>query len=237
VISARAIRKSYTEGDGGEVKVLAGLDLDVAGGELVAVVGPSGSGKSTLLHILGGLDVAYSGEVSVAGVRTTGLADRELARFRNAHVGFIFQSFHLVPNLSALENVLLPGHFAPGGRSPAEAKGKARALLERVGLSGKQGRITERLSGGERQRVAIARALFASPQVLLCDEPTGNLDAKSASEVLTLISRLNKEFGKTVVMVTHDPHAAHFASKVRYIDKGELLPEGQVPEDWRANPN
>ncbi len=224
MISARAIQKSYPEGDGGEVKVLAGLDLEVARGELVAVVGPSGSGKSTLLHILGGLDVDYSGEVTVAGVRTTGLPDKELARFRNAHVGFVFQSFHLVPNLPALENVLLPGHFAPGGARSPQARERARALLARVGLSGKQDRVPERLSGGERQRVAIARALFAAPQVLLCDEPTGNLDATTGREIISLFQALNRE-GLTVLAVTHEERMSGAAARVLRLKDGQLVGE------------
>ncbi len=224
MISARAIRKSYPEGDGREVKVLAGLDLEIARGEFVAVVGPSGSGKSTLLHVLGGLDVDYSGEVEVAGVRTTGLPDRELARFRNAHVGFVFQSFHLVPNLPALENVLLPGHFAPLGARSNEARDRARALLARVGLSGKQDRVPERLSGGERQRVAIARALFVSPQVLLCDEPTGNLDATTGQEIISLFQALNRE-GLTVLAVTHEERMSAAAARVLRLKDGRLVGE------------
>ncbi|HZI03410.1 MAG TPA: ABC transporter ATP-binding protein, partial [Archangium sp.] len=172
MIRARDIVKQYRDGDGTEVRVLDGLSLEVADGDFVAVVGPSGSGKSTLLHLLGGLDVHYQGDVEVAGVKLSGLKDKdkELARFRNQHVGFVFQSFHLIPNLSAVENVLMPSHF--GAVISPEARGRAESLLDRVGLLAKKDRAPVRLSGGERQRVAIARALFTGPRLLLCDEPT-----------------------------------------------------------------
>jgi putative ABC transport system ATP-binding protein len=221
VIRARDIVKRYRDGEGPEVRVLDGLSLDVAAGDFVAIVGPSGSGKSTLLHLLGGLDVHYEGSVEVAGTRVTGLPDAALARFRNAKVGFIFQSFHLVPNLSALENVLLPSHFGPEAR---DARERAAAVLTRVGLGEKQDRVPSRLSGGERQRVAIARALFTGPQVLLCDEPTGNLDAATGAGIIALFEELHRE-GLTLLAVTHEDRMSNAARRVLRLKEGRLVEE------------
>jgi putative ABC transport system ATP-binding protein len=224
VIRARDIVKQYRDGDGTEVRVLDGLSLEVEDGDFVAVVGPSGSGKSTLLHLLGGLDVEYQGEVEVAGVKLSGLAEKELARFRNAHVGFVFQSFHLIPNLSALENVLLPAHFGP---SQGDARARAEALLDRVGLLAKKDRAPVRLSGGERQRVAIARALFTGPRLLLCDEPTGNLDAATGAGVISLFQELHRE-GLTVLAVTHEERMSSAARRVLRLREGRLVEEPPV---------
>ncbi|OJT27238.1 macrolide ABC transporter ATP-binding protein [Archangium sp. Cb G35] len=221
MIRARDIVKQYRDGDGTEVRVLDGLSLDVADGDFVAVVGPSGSGKSTLLHLLGGLDVHYQGDVEVAGVKLSGLKDKELARFRNQHVGFVFQSFHLIPNLSAVENVLMPSHF--GAASP-EARRRAESLLDRVGLLAKKDRAPVRLSGGERQRVAIARALFTGPRLLLCDEPTGNLDAATGAGVITLFEELNRE-GITLLAVTHEDRMSSAARRVLRLKEGRLVEE------------
>jgi putative ABC transport system ATP-binding protein len=221
LIRARDIVKQYVDGDGTEVRVLDGLSLDVADGDFVAVVGPSGSGKSTLLHLLGGLDVHYQGDVEVAGVKLSGLKDKELARFRNQHVGFVFQSFHLIPNLSAVENVLMPSHF--GAASP-EARKRAEALLDRVGLLAKRDRAPVRLSGGERQRVAIARALFTGPRLLLCDEPTGNLDAATGAGVISLFQELNRE-GITLLAVTHEERMSSAARRVLRLKEGRLVEE------------
>ncbi|KFA93597.1 ABC transporter ATP-binding protein [Archangium violaceum] len=221
MIRARDIVKQYRDGDGTEVRVLDGLSLDVADGDFVAVVGPSGSGKSTLLHLLGGLDVHYQGDVEVAGVKLSGLKDKELARFRNQHVGFVFQSFHLIPNLSAVENVLMPSHF--GAASP-EARKRAESLLDRVGLLAKKDRAPVRLSGGERQRVAIARALFTGPRLLLCDEPTGNLDAATGAGVITLFEELNRE-GITLLAVTHEDRMSSAARRVLRLKEGRLVEE------------
>ncbi|AKQ64301.1 ABC transporter, ATP-binding protein [Myxococcus hansupus] len=221
MIQARDVSKEYVDGDGTQVRVLDGMSLDVAAGEFVAVVGSSGSGKSTLLHLLGGLDVDYRGELSVGGVKLRGLGDKALARFRNAHVGFVFQSFHLIPNLSAVENVLLPSHF---GAAPVDARKRAEALLERVGLGAKKDRAPVRLSGGERQRVAIARALFNQPKLLLCDEPTGNLDAATGSGVITLFQELHKE-GLTVLCVTHEERMSAAAGRVLRLKDGRLVEE------------
>ena len=221
MIRARDIVKQYRDGDGTEVRVLDGLSLDVADGDFVAVVGPSGSGKSTLLHLLGGLDVHYQGDVEVAGVKLAGLKDKELARFRNQHVGFVFQSFHLIPNLSAVENVLMPSHF---GSIDADARKRAEALLDRVGLLAKKDRSPVRLSGGERQRVAIARALFTGPRLLLCDEPTGNLDAATGAGVISLFQELHRE-GLTLLAVTHEDRMSSAARRVLRLKEGRLVEE------------
>ncbi|NMO21315.1 ABC transporter ATP-binding protein [Pyxidicoccus fallax] len=221
MIRARDIVKEYVDGDGTKVRVLDGMSLDVQDGDFVAVVGPSGSGKSTLLHLLGGLDVHYQGEVEVGGVKLRGLDDKALARFRNTHVGFVFQSFHLIPNLSALENVLLPSHF---GASREDARKRAEAMLERVGLGAKKDRAPVRLSGGERQRVAIARALFTGPKLLLCDEPTGNLDAATGDGVIQLFKELHRE-GLTVLAVTHEDRMSAAARRVLRLKEGRLVEE------------
>jgi putative ABC transport system ATP-binding protein len=227
VICARGLQKSYRDGEAREVTVLAGLDLDVAAGEFVAVGGPSGSGKSTLLHILGGLDVHYGGTVEIAGTAVTGLGDRPLARFRNRAVGFVFQSFHLVPNLDALENVLLPAFF--GDRAPGAAeRARAADALARVGLASKADRKPSELSGGERQRIAIARALFTGPQVLFCDEPTGNLDAATGSEIIRLFQQLHRD-GLTVLAVTHEERISQVAQRVLRLHEGKLV----APEEAR----
>ncbi|MBM7114207.1 ABC transporter ATP-binding protein [[Archangium] primigenium] len=225
MIRARDIVKRYQDGEGAEVRVLDGLSLDVEAGEFVAVVGPSGCGKSTLLQLLGGLDVDYQGQVEVAGVKLSGLRDAALARFRNQHVGFVFQSFHLIPNLSAVENVLLPSHF--GASVSEDARKRAEALLDRVGLLAKKERTPVRLSGGERQRVAIARALFTGPRLLLCDEPTGNLDAATGAGVIALFQELHRE-GLTLLAVTHEERMSSAARRVLRLKEGRLVEEGTV---------
>jgi putative ABC transport system ATP-binding protein len=222
VISVQGVRKSYTDGDR-EIRVLDGVDLQVAPGEFVAVVGSSGCGKSTLLHVLGGLDVDYEGEISVDGVNLQGLRDRPLAAFRNRHVGFVFQFFHLISNMSAQDNVMLPAFFGGGAPGP-EHRGRASAMLERVGLAGKERRAPMKLSGGERQRVAIARALFVQPRVLLCDEPTGNLDAATGGEIIELFRTLNQE-GLTVLAVTHEERVSAAASRVLRLRDGKMWDE------------
>lgn len=219
MISARGLVRVYDDGERGEVRVLDGVDLDVAQGEFVAIVGRSGSGKSTLLNVLGGLDSGFRGELKVGGTALSGLSDAALARFRNESVGFVFQSFHLVNGLSLLENVALPAYFAPA--RPADTETRAREVLERVGLGGKLGRVPSQLSGGERQRVAVARALFARPRVLLCDEPTGNLDAATAEQVVGLFAELNRS-GLTVVAVTHEDRLRDAASRVLTMAEGKL---------------
>jgi len=223
VISARALRKSYADGAGGEVVALNGLDLEVKAGEFVAIIGPSGSGKSTLLHVLGGLDVHYQGQVQVAGVQIYSLDDRALAHFRNREVGFVFQSFHLIANLPAIQNVLLPAFFAAHSLD-GEHRRRAEEVLSRVGMSEKKDRVPAQLSGGERQRVAIARALFARPKVLFCDEPTGNLDAVTGRDVIDLFQQLHRE-GLTVLVVTHEERMSAVAQRVLRLRAGRLVDE------------
>jgi putative ABC transport system ATP-binding protein len=230
VVSARGLTKEFIR-DEYHVLALDGADIEIERGDFVALMGPSGSGKSTLLHLTAAMDRPTSGTITVLGHELTKLSERQIARWRNIHIGFIFQNFNLIPVLTALENVELPlklTHLKKGERYQ-----HAVTALGLVGLGDRMRHYPRQLSGGQEQRVAIARAIVTDPDLLLCDEPTGNLDSKSAVDVLTLLSMLNKEYGKTVVMVTHDPHAAHYATKVRHLEKGRLLPEGQVPEDWK----
>jgi len=203
------------------------VDIDIQKGEFVALMGPSGSGKSTLLHLIAAMDYATAGEIRVLGHNLRELNDRQIAHWRNENVGFIFQSFNLIPVLTALENVELPLKLT--NLKKQERLDHAATALKLVGLGDRMAHFPRQLSGGQEQRVAIARAIVTDPALILADEPTGNLDAGSAQEILTILSRLNKEFGKTVVMVTHDPHAAHFATHIRHLEKGELLAEGAVP--------
>ncbi len=219
MIRARELRKGYRDG-AVNVRVLNGLDLEVGAGEFVAVVGPSGSGKSTLLHVLGGLDGTYDGQVEVAGEKLKELDDAALARFRNRQVGFVFQSFHLIPNLTALQNVLLPAFFAVAAVN-AEQRKRAEETLARVGMGEKKDRVPSQLSGGERQRVAIARALFAKPKLLLCDEPTGNLDETTGGEVIELFRQLHRD-GLTILVVTHEDRMSIVAQRVLYLMGGVL---------------
>ncbi|MBI4891437.1 MAG: ABC transporter ATP-binding protein [Acidobacteria bacterium] len=229
VIRTQGLTKEYIR-DEFHVVALKDANLEVRRGDFLALMGPSGSGKSTLLHLAAAMDRPTSGDIEVLGSKLNGLSDSEIARWRNRHVGFVFQSFNLIPVLTALENVELPlklTHLKKGERMQ-----HAATALKLVGLGDRMGHYPRQLSGGQEQRVAVARAIVTDPDILLCDEPTGNLDAKSAQEVLSLLARLNQEYGKTIILVTHDPHAAHFAATVRFIDKGVLLPEGQKPEDW-----
>jgi putative ABC transport system ATP-binding protein len=223
LIALRGIRKRFRDA-GEELVVLDGVDLEARAGELVAVVGASGSGKSTLLYIVGGLDADFEGEAVVAGRSLAALGPRERAAFRNSAVGFVFQSFNLLPALSALDNVMLPGFFARGG-SPREGlaglRARALAALERVDLGGKADRRPARLSGGERQRVAIARALLARPAVLLADEPTGNLDVVSGAGVIGLFQEMARG-GMTVLVVTHEERVSGVASRVLHLESGRL---------------
>ncbi len=229
IIETRQVSKVFRR-DGFSVEALTGIDLTVNEGEFMALMGPSGSGKSTLLYLIAAMDRTTSGDVLVADQNLGALNDVQIAHWRNETIGFVFQSFNLIPVLSALENVELPLKLTHLRKK--ERIEHAETALRLVGLEDRMHHLPRQLSGGQEQRVAIARAIVTDPNVILADEPTGNLDANSAQEVLTLLSRLNKEFGKTIVVVTHDPHAAHFATRIRYLEKGELLPEGQVPEDW-----
>ncbi len=229
VIETRKLTKEYVR-DEFHVIALKDADLEIRRGDFVALMGPSGSGKSTLLHLIAAMDRPTSGEIRVLGEDLRSLSDRAIAHWRNVHIGFIFQSFNLIPVLSALENVELPLKLTH--LKSKERIAHAETALKLVGLGDRLGHYPKQLSGGQEQRVAIARALVTDPDLVLADEPTGNLDATSAQDVLTLLSRLNKEFGKTIVLVTHDPHAASFASRVRHLEKGTLLPEGQSDIDW-----
>jgi putative ABC transport system ATP-binding protein len=226
VIQIEELSKEYVR-DEFHVHALQNVSLKIEQGEFVALMGPSGSGKSTLLHLIAAMDKATSGSIRVLGHNLRELSEREIAHWRNEHIGFIFQQFNLIPVLTALENVELPLKLT--NLSKAERLDHARVALKLVGLEDRLKHYPRQLSGGQEQRVAIARAIVTDPALILADEPTGNLDAASAQEVLSILSRLNMAHGKTIVMVTHDPHAAKFASKVRHLEKGELLPEGAYP--------
>lgn len=209
-----------------EVHVLGGLNLDIPAGEFLALMGPSGSGKSTLLNLIGGLDRPSQGSVEVGGERVDQLSNRKLAAWRARHIGLVFQFYNLMPVLSAQKNVELPLLLTHLSRS--ERKKRAAIALEIVGLSHRTGHYPRTLSGGEQQRVGIARAIVTDPTLLLCDEPTGDLDRKSGDEVLDLLQALNREQGKTIIMVTHDLHAAARAGRTLYLDKGQLSTEANV---------
>jgi ABC-type lipoprotein export system ATPase subunit len=219
VVRARGLVKSFGEGRAAR-RVLDGADLDVAPGEVVAVLGRSGSGKSTLLHLLGGLDRADAGTIEVAGEDVTGASEAALSVLRRRHVGFVFQFFHLLPELSGEANVLLAGRVR-GAHPRAAARGGQ--LIDRLGLRGVAGSLPHQLSGGEQQRFAIARALVNDPALLLADEPTGNLDAEAGAEVLRLL-RAGADEGRAVVMVTHEPSATAMADRVLRLEHGRLVP-------------
>jgi putative ABC transport system ATP-binding protein len=229
VIETSKLTKEYVR-DEFHVVALKDVDITINRGEFVALMGPSGSGKSTLLHLIAAMDRPTDGDILVLGQNLRAMNDRAMAHWRNEHIGFIFQSFNLIPVLTASENVELPLKLT--NLKKKERLEHSATALKLVGLGDRLNHSPRQLSGGQEQRVAIARAIVTDPDLILADEPTGNLDAASAQEVLTMLSRLNKEFGKTIVMVTHDPHAASFASKIRHLEKGELLPEGQAPADW-----
>ncbi len=223
IIETRSLEKRFGH-DGLSVVALQDVALQVHRGDFVALMGPSGSGKSTLLHLIAAMDRPTGGEILVLGQDLRKLNDRQIAQWRNAHIGFVFQSFNLIPVLTALENVELPLKLTRLKKK--ERLEHARTALKLVGLEDREDHLPRQLSGGQEQRVAIARAIVTDPALILADEPTGNLDAASAEDVLTILSRLNKEFGKTVVMVTHDPHAARFATHIHHLEKGELLASG-----------
>ena len=211
-----------------KIVALQNANLIIHKGEFVALMGPSGSGKSTLLYLIAAIDRPTEGRVRVLGQDLQELSDKGIAHWRNEHIGFVFQTFNLIPVLTARENVELP--LLLTHLSKKERIEHAETALKLVGLEDRMSHYPRQLSGGQEQRVAIARAIVTDPQIILADEPTGDLDAHSAQEVLTILSRLNKEYSKTIVMVTHDPHAARFANKIRYLEKGELLPEGASPD-------
>ena len=221
VIQTRRLTKEFIR-DEFHVVALEDVEIEIHNGEFVALMGPSGSGKSTLLHLIAAMDYATDGEIMVLGKNLRTLSDREIAHWRNENIGFVFQTFNLIPVLTALENVELPLKLT--SLKKKERLEHATTALKLVGLGDRLSHYPRQLSGGQEQRVAIARAIVTDPKLILADEPTGNLDAASAEEVLTLLSRLNKEFDKTIVMVTHDPHAARYATVTRHLEKGRLLP-------------
>ena len=219
-VTLQGVRKVYHR-DNEQVLVLKDIDLSVAPGEFIALMGPSGSGKTTLLNLIAGIDRPTSGAVVVGGADVTTLSEGELARWRSRTVGFIFQFYNLVQVLTALENVELPLMLTT--LSKRERRARAATALKIVGLADRARHYPKQLSGGQEQRVAIARAVVSDPAVLVADEPTGDLDARSAAEILDLMQTLNREFGKTIVMVTHDPRAAERAHSQRHLEKGVLL--------------
>jgi putative ABC transport system ATP-binding protein len=220
LVSIRNVTKVYVLGRQ-RVEVLHGINLDIPDRDFVALMGPSGSGKSTLLNLIGGLDWPTAGEIEVEGRRIDKMSSGEIARWRSNHVGFIFQSYNLMPMLSAQRNVELP--LLLTNLNSAQRVRNASIALELVGLADRGGHRPIELSGGQQQRVAIARAIVSDPKLLICDEPTGNLDRQSATEILALLQELNRDHGKTVIMVTHDPKAAESASRVLHLDKGTLV--------------
>ena len=220
LVSIRNLHKTYQRGPE-KVDVLRGIDLDIEKGDFVALMGPSGSGKTTLLNLIGGLDSPTSGSIEVDGGRIDNLGSGQLAQWRSNHVGFVFQFYNLMPTLNAQKNVELP--LLLTRLSAADRKRNAAIALELVGLKDRGGHRPNELSGGQQQRVAIARAIVSDPTLLICDEPTGDLDRASAEEILGLLQTLNREHGKTIVMVTHDPKAAEYATHTLHLDKGNLV--------------
>jgi putative ABC transport system ATP-binding protein len=220
LIELKEVRKKYRR-DAIEIPVLDGVSMSVAEGDFLALMGPSGSGKSTLLNLLAGIDQPTSGVITIGGTTISGLSERGLAAWRSRHVGFIFQLYNLIPVLTAFENVELP--LLLTRLSKKQRRDHVMVALDIVNLTDRAGHYPRQLSGGQEQRVAIARAIVTDPTLLLADEPTGDLDAKSGDEILTLLQRLNKEFKKTIIMVTHDPHAADRASHVYHLEKGTFV--------------
>ena len=220
LVEIRNLAKSYARG-GQAVPVLADITLDIEAGDFIALMGPSGSGKTTLLNLIAGIDKPDSGTLRVGGVDIAALGEAELADWRAAHVGFIFQFYNLMPVLSAYENVELPLMLAPLSR--AERRARVELVLSVVGLADRMQHYPNELSGGQQQRVAIARAVVADPTIIVADEPTGDLDRVSAADILAMLQRLNRELGKTIIMVTHDANAAKAARSVVHLEKGELL--------------
>ena len=220
LVEIRNLAKSYTRG-GQVVPVLADITLDIHAGDFTALMGPSGSGKTTLLNLIAGIDKPDSGVLRVQGVDIAALGERELADWRAAHVGFIFQFYNLIPVLTAFENVELP--LILTGLSRAERRERVELTLSVVGLADRMKHYPNELSGGQQQRVAIARAVVADPMLIVADEPTGDLDRVSAADILAMMQRLNSELGKTIIMVTHDLNAAKAAKKIIHLEKGELL--------------
>jgi putative ABC transport system ATP-binding protein len=225
-VAARDLVRRYGEGESA-VDALRGVTLDVPAGQFTAIMGPSGSGKSTLMHLLAGLDTPTSGSVSIGEHDITGMSDKQLTKLRRRHIGFVFQSFNLLPMLSAEENILLPLSLA--GRKPD--RDWVEQVIERVGLGDRRSHRPSQLSGGQQQRVAVARALVTEPTVLFADEPTGNLDSKSGAEVLELLREAVETYGQTTVMVTHDPRAAARADRVLFLADGRIVADIEAPSE------
>ena len=219
LVRVKGVEKVFRRGSE-EIHVLAGLDLEIPKGEFLALMGPSGSGKSTLLNLIGGLDRATKGAVEMNGERIDQMSDRQLAAWRARHVGLVFQFYNLMPVLTAERNVELP--LLLTHLSKSERRRHVETALKVVGLAHRSRHYPRQMSGGEQQRTGIARAIVTDPTILLCDEPTGDLDRKSGDEILTLLQALNREQGKTIVMVTHDPHASARATRTVYLNKGQL---------------
>ena len=214
------VTKAFVKGQE-TISIFKDLDLVIPGGDFVAMMGPSGSGKTTLLNLLGGIDHVDSGEIEIAGQRIDGLSETGLARYRAANVGFVFQFYNLMPMLTAAQNVELPLLLTPLGK--AQRKKHVETALEVVDLADRAKHYPREMSGGQQQRVAIARAIVSDPKLLLCDEPTGDLDRATADEILAVLQALNRDLGKTIVMVTHDPAAAAFARRTLHLDKGRFV--------------
>jgi putative ABC transport system ATP-binding protein len=223
IVRVKDVHKHFTRGSE-RVEVLKGVNLEIARGDFLALMGPSGSGKTTLLNLMGGLDAPTGGDVEVGRVRISALSASQLSRWRSRNIGFVFQLYNLLPVLTAERNVELPLLLTT--LSKAERRKRADVALRLVGLADRAKHYPRQLSGGQEQRVGIARAIVTDPALLLCDEPTGDLDRKAGDEVLDLLQALNREHGKTIVMVTHDPHAAERARRTLHLDKGVLTGEG-----------
>jgi putative ABC transport system ATP-binding protein len=221
VVHAEELSKIFPHG-GEDVVALHKINIDIHKGEFVSLMGPSGSGKSTLLHIIAGIDRPTDGKLDVLGDAIAGMSEAQLSSWRNEHIGFVFQSFNLIPVLTARENVEMP--LLLTSLNKAERREHVEIALKIVGLADRMSHYPRQLSGGQEQRVAIARALVGDPDLLLADEPTGDLDAHSAEEIMTVLKKLNQDHGKTIIMVTHDPRASEYASITRHLDKGEMLP-------------
>jgi len=223
VVQARNVSKIFKR-DAFEVKALDDVSIEIGGGEFLALMGPSGSGKTTLLNMIAAIDRPTSGELLVLGENIFRLSDAQSARWRNTHIGYVFQTFNLIPVLTAFENVELPLLLTK--LNSQQRRDHVVTALKLVGLEERVSHLPKQLSGGQEQRVAIARAIVSDPTLLLADEPTGDLDSHSATEILEILKRLNEDFHKTIVMVTHDPHAASYAHVTRHLEKGMLLPPG-----------
>jgi len=221
VVQVRNVSKVFKR-DAFEVKALDSVSIEISGGEFLALMGPSGSGKTTLLNMIAAIDRPTSGELLVLGENVFRFSDGQSARWRNEHIGYVFQTFNLIPVLTAFENVELPLLLTK--LSTQQRREHVMTALKLVGLEDRVNHLPKQLSGGQEQRVAIARAIVSDPTLLLADEPTGDLDSHSATEILEILKRLNEDFHKTVVMVTHDPHAASYAHVTRHLEKGMLLP-------------